>query len=239
MKAKPSNGQLILSNNKIAVIEALTTKYYQVLKNDEDLRLLRREDLQPLFDGEELQVINELYSVDPTKYGFKGEYVGVDEVPTSLVKISSSKFNVNGEQLETGVHYLPKQTMNKLKLMLHAMQSDGVGSMLVMSGYRSPSYQALLFLSNLRRNEYDIRKTASKVALPGYSQHGSADSPAVDFMTTDGIPNAKSPVGFETTKQYKWLSRHARDFDFYLSYPEDNPHGVIFEPWHWRHMPKS
>ena len=30
-------------------------------------------------------------------------------------------------------------------------------------------------------------------------------------------------------------SRSARDFGFEMSYPRGNPHGVDYEPWHWRY----
>ena len=29
--------------------------------------------------------------------------------------------------------------------------------------------------------------------------------------------------------------RRGDDFDFVMSYPRDNPHGITYEPWHWRH----
>ena len=38
---------------------------------------------------------------------------------------------------------------------------------------------------------------------------------------------------FENTGAFDWLSRRASQFGFHLSYPRDNPHGVIYEPWHW------
>ena len=31
-----------------------------------------------------------------------------------------------------------------------------------------------------------------------------------------------------------WLRANADAFGFALSYPRDNPHGLVYEPWHWR-----
>ena len=30
------------------------------------------------------------------------------------------------------------------------------------------------------------------------------------------------------------LIANAGDFGFVMSYPRDNPHGIVYEPWHWR-----
>ena len=48
--------------------------------------------------------------------------------------------------------------------------------------------------------------------------------------TTGSLPLEES---FAETKAYAWLDRHAASFGFTLSYPRDNPHGFIYEPWHW------
>ena len=39
---------------------------------------------------------------------------------------------------------------------------------------------------------------------------------------------------FETTPAFAWLSQHAARHGFSLSYPRGNPHGIVYEPWHWR-----
>ncbi|MBK7960075.1 MAG: D-alanyl-D-alanine carboxypeptidase family protein [Bdellovibrionales bacterium] len=30
-----------------------------------------------------------------------------------------------------------------------------------------------------------------------------------------------------------WLTENASRFEFQLSYPRNNDHGIIYEPWHW------
>ncbi|NND57300.1 MAG: D-alanyl-D-alanine carboxypeptidase family protein, partial [Xanthomonadales bacterium] len=32
---------------------------------------------------------------------------------------------------------------------------------------------------------------------------------------------------------FAWLTAHAKQFGFRMSFPRGNPHGVAYEPWHW------
>ena len=34
-----------------------------------------------------------------------------------------------------------------------------------------------------------------------------------------------------------WLASHAGEFGFSMSYPRGNPHGIVYEPWHWLYAP--
>jgi len=65
-------------------------------------------------------------------------------------------------------------------------------------------------------------------APPGYSEHHTGR--AVD-VNTPGCEPREAP--FEDTDAFRWLSRHAGDFGFTLSYPRGNASGFIYEPWHW------
>ena len=65
-------------------------------------------------------------------------------------------------------------------------------------------------------------------AAPGFSEHHSGR--ALD-IGTPGEPAAEE--SFEHTAAFAWLQQHAAAFGFRLSYPRDNPHGIVYEPWHW------
>ena len=65
-------------------------------------------------------------------------------------------------------------------------------------------------------------------AAPGYSEHHTGR--AVD-LTTPGTPPLLE--AFERTAAFAWLERHAARFGFVMTYPRNNPLGVIYEPWHW------
>ena len=45
---------------------------------------------------------------------------------------------------------------------------------------------------------------------------------------------APAEEAFEGTGAFDWLQRHAARYGFRLSYPRGNPHGIVYEPWHWR-----
>jgi D-alanyl-D-alanine carboxypeptidase len=97
------------------------------------------------------------------------------------------------------------------------------------SGYRSHLYQLGIFRRKMARGQSvaDILKVN---AAPGFSEHHSGR--ALDISAC-GEPAAE--VSFELTGAFAWLLRYAADFGFRLSYPQDNPHGISFEPWHWYH----
>ena len=103
--------------------------------------------------------------------------------------------------------------------------------LLIESGYRSPAYQLYLFVFYLSNHRYSIRETNRFVALPGFSEHGSPDFQAIDFMTPEGINGEDRPEEFEELQEYGWLHARAHEFGFHLSYPRAGP--SAFEPWHW------
>ncbi|TYT25476.1 D-alanyl-D-alanine carboxypeptidase family protein [Luteimonas viscosa] len=99
------------------------------------------------------------------------------------------------------------------------------------SGYRSHDYQLGIF-ERKRARGLEIDAILSVNAAPGFSEHHCGQ--ALDIGTPGEPPAEES---FEGTKAFAWLSRHARDHGFTMSYPRGNPHGIVHEPWHWRYRP--
>ena len=97
------------------------------------------------------------------------------------------------------------------------------------SGYRSHAYQLGIFARKLRRGQ-TVDEILSVNAAPGYSEHHSGR--AIDIGTTGEPPAEES---FENTRAFAWLMNHSGNFGFAMSYPRGNPHGITYEPWHWRH----
>jgi len=110
--------------------------------------------------------------------------------------------------------------------MIAAAALDGVEIQLV-SGFRSAEYQLEILKRKLARGQ-DMPEILATIAAPGFSEHHTGR--AVD-LTAPGCPPAE--VEFEASPAYAWLQRHARRYGFHLSYPRDNPHGILYEPWHW------
>ena len=98
----------------------------------------------------------------------------------------------------------------------------------IVSGYRSANYQAGLLRDKLGRG-MKIDSALRINAPPGYSEHQGGC--AVDLTTPNSIAADES---FARTRAYAWLVQRACEYGFHLSYPADNPHGIEFEPWHWR-----
>lgn len=117
-----------------------------------------------------------------------------------------------------------------------AATADGV-ALEALSGYRALDYQADLIERKLKRGD-PIEDVLKVSAAPGYSQHHSGL--ALDVGTPDSPPLEET---FETTAAFAWLTNRAAEFDFRMSYPRDNPHGIAYEPWHWAwsqtHITKS
>ncbi len=116
---------------------------------------------------------------------------------------------------------------------LHAAAArDGV-VLDAVSGYRSHEYQLGIF-DRKRARGLSLDAILAVNAAPGYSEHHAGS--ALD-ISAPGEPPAEE--SFEDTAAFEWLTRHAADHGFTMSYPRDNPHGIVYEPWHWRYRPAT
>ena len=95
------------------------------------------------------------------------------------------------------------------------------------SGYRSHDYQLGIFERKLARG-LAVDDILAVNAAPGYSEHHSGR--ALDIGTPGEPPAEES---FERTPAFAWLRGNAAGHGFVMSYPRDNPHGIVYEPWHW------
>ncbi|MEO7251273.1 MAG: M15 family metallopeptidase, partial [Arenimonas sp.] len=109
-----------------------------------------------------------------------------------------------------------------------AAARDGL-QLQAISGYRSHAYQLGIFQRKLARGQSVVEILAVNAA-PGYSEHHSGN--AMD-ISAPGEPAAEE--SFEHSSAFGWLQSRAKDFGFTMSYPRDNPYGIVYEPWHWRH----
>jgi zinc D-Ala-D-Ala carboxypeptidase len=114
--------------------------------------------------------------------------------------------------------------------MHRAALGDGV-VIEAISGYRSHDYQLGIF-ERKRARGLDVDAILAVNAAPGYSEHHGGC--ALDIGAPGEPPAEES---FEHTAAFAWLSANAGDHGFTMSYPRDNPHGIVHEPWHWRFGP--
>jgi D-alanyl-D-alanine carboxypeptidase len=170
--------------------------------------------------------------------GFEGDFLGLEEPSANLAVITGQTIIVHTTDGETKEHvvptkYLPDPAYQDFLRLNDAIERQIGRRLLIASGYRSPAYQAVVFLGSAIHHNFDLAVTGRLVALPGYSQHGLASSPAIDVSATEVDENVLD-IEFAKSEEYTWLMQHASEFNYYLSYPEGNADGVSFEPWHWQ-----
>ena len=107
-------------------------------------------------------------------------------------------------------------------------QRDGI-ELQIVSAFRSVDYQRQI-IQRKREAGQTLDQILRVSAPPGFSEHHTGR--AID-LTTPGIRPLTEE--FESTDAFVWLVRRAKEFDFTLSYPRNNRHGIAYEPWHWRH----
>lgn len=119
--------------------------------------------------------------------------------------------------------------------MSAAAARDGV-ILAPISGFRSVADQQQVFFGVKAQRRQGVTQRAEVSAPPGYSEHHTGY--AIDIG--DGkVPATNLSQTFEQTGAFKWLERNATVYNFELSFPKNNPQGVVYEPWHWRFVGNS
>lgn len=153
-----------------------------------------------------------------------GETVGLPLVPEP-VRLEFAGFDRYRRPL-----WLLEPAARAWRRMQAAALADGI-TLEAISGYRSHDYQLGIFERKLARG-LSVEQILAVNAAPGYSEHHGGC--ALDIGTPGEAPAEES---FEATPAFAWLHRHAGEFGFRMSYPRGNPHGIVYEPWHWRWFP--
>ena len=190
------------------------------VREEEHLGIVSFSELFGLLDRREGHLIKKFLKLNPGDFGFKGKFIGMRPAPKNLIFVDGQ--------------FLSESVFSAFWGMKESLYLDIGKRLKIFSGYRSPAYQMIVFLRCLKANAFDLWRTMRGVAFPGYSEHGDPINLAIDLCAADGDSPAVGPKNFEKTREYKWLMQNANKYGFYLSYPEDNEDGVMFEPWHWR-----
>lgn len=153
-----------------------------------------------------------------------GDAVGLPLVPEP-VRLEFAGFDRYRRPL-----WLLEPAARAWRRMQSAAQADDI-ALDAISGYRSHDYQLGIFERKLARG-LSVEQILAVNAAPGYSEHHGGC--ALDIGTPGEAPAEES---FEATPAFAWLHRRAGGFGFRMSYPRGNPHGIVYEPWHWRWFP--
>jgi LAS superfamily LD-carboxypeptidase LdcB len=157
-----------------------------------------------------------------------------DPLQPPLVRLDNQSILKNGRAKLIPPQYVTRAVYDAYTWMSQNMQNDLGTTLRIESGYRSPAYQLYLYLSHLPRYRFDLAKTHRHVALPGRSEHGSLQNPAIDFINAAGVNGEYNPKKFALLAEYRWLTLNAEVYGFKLSFPEATLY-CAFEPWHWRY----
>lgn len=203
--------------------------------------LLQFNELYKLINDKERSYVELLLEQKPEDYGLAEPFRGLQSATEDdVVAIENQRVSYGGKVVRIEPKYVPKDAYQAYQRMNDACKKDTGKTLLVNSGYRSPAYQAVNFLRWLQYYNYDFKKTLGYVSIPGYSEHSLVDHVALDLMTEEGVSIFdQEPFGrFDETPEYKWLLKHAGEYDYVLTCSPDNNMGFNFEPWHWQYQPK-
>jgi D-alanyl-D-alanine carboxypeptidase len=112
------------------------------------------------------------------------------------------------------------------RAMRGAAADDGI-ILVPISGFRSVRRQTRIIREKLAAGRA-IDDILRSVAAPGCSEHHTGR--ALDIGSPEEL---ELDEHFARTPAFRWLQRHAGEFGFRLSFPKNNPHGIVYEPWHW------
>lgn len=156
----------------------------------------------------------------PANYGCQHR-LRLQAEPAELASIGQDVFD--REQ------FLTPKAASALLAMIRRAAAEGIVIQTV-SAFRSVDYQCTLLQNKLDKGQ-NMAEILKVSAAPGYSEHHSGR--AVD-LTTPGFKPLEEEFAGSTA--FDWLSRHAGNFGFRMSYPRNNRHGVAYEPWHWYYI---
>jgi zinc D-Ala-D-Ala carboxypeptidase len=227
------------SKQDIEIIERVIDKVSQERRlRSKELRIITRAGLSELLTDDENAIIDWVYSLQPEQFGLSTpRQDSRDSVTISdFILLEAQPYRIGDKEYLSYEQYIPTQAYYALMEMKTALKHAITdGDIIPQSSYRSPAYQAVTFLVELRLESYNLEKTTHRVAIPTFSEHGDYDHPAFDFSSKFSSDESDSFERFLHSKEYEWLLVHGASFGFTLSYPENNTAGIVFEPWHWRY----
>jgi D-alanyl-D-alanine carboxypeptidase len=156
-------------------------------------------------------------TVVDTEHGLPADFV-----PSDLVDATEAGFE-SRDQVRAIV-------IEDLAALRQAAEDNGT-PIVVVSGYRSHSYQQQLF--DRRAAEVGEAEAAQRTARPGHSEHQLGT--AIDVLEPG---TGELTTGFATTPAGQWLAANAHEYGFVISYPEGLADRTCYEyePWHLRYV---
>lgn len=187
---------------------------FNLLSFDDFLKIARNHTHIGKITKNELNYIESIFYMNASEYGFYGKKVSF-QLSDKISRRNTVKIPHTGHYLYKGEPYDLYERLKK-----------EVGPSIVLtSGVRSVLKQLDLFLYKANKLEGNYSKASNSLAPPGYSFHGVSDFDVGKV----GLGYKNFTSFFANTIEYKSLQKLG-----YISirYPQNNPFGVRFEPWH-------
>jgi len=188
--------------------------HFNIVNYEDALLLAKRYPTIGPFRKDEIDFMEELFYENATKYGFFGEKV-LEKITDKIPSTDTKKIPYTG-------HYLYR---GRSEIVYAKIKKDLGNRIILTSGVRGIVKQMYLFLNKAVKENGNLSQASRSLAPPGYSFHGVGDFDVgkVGF----GYRNFTS--AFSHTAEYKMLM----DLGYIrIRYPQGNPYGVRFEPWH-------
>jgi hypothetical protein len=187
---------------------------FNVIGWDQSLKLAQRRDSIGAFTRAELELIEQLFFADAKRLGFYG-----DKVVSKLTAIIPERDIV---KIPRSGHYLFKGESTRT---YERIRRDLGDSVVLTSGIRSVVKQIYLFMNKAEQVDGNLSLASYSLAPPGHSYHAVGDFD----VGKKGFGLKNFSAAFAQTDEFKRLI----DLGYLdIRYPQQNPFGVRYEPWH-------
>ncbi len=187
---------------------------FNIISWDQSLRIARAYDNVGEFTRAELDFAEELFFTDADSLNFYGDKV-VTQLSASIAKRDIQKIPATGHYLFRG---------DAIKTYQKIRQDIG-DSIVLTSGIRSVVKQIYLFLNKAVQVDGNLSLASYSLAPPGHSYHAIGDFD----VGKKNFGKKNFTQEFANTDEFKYLS----DLGYIdIRYPQNNPYGVRYEPWH-------
>jgi D-alanyl-D-alanine carboxypeptidase len=187
---------------------------FNVIGWDQSLKLARNHDSIGAFSRNELDLLEALFFTDAETLGFYGDKV-VTSLSTNIAQRDIIKIPGSGHFLFKGAS---TDTYNKIR-------RDLGDSVVLTSGIRNVVKQIYLFMNKAEKVDGNLSIASYSLAPPGHSYHAVGDFD----VGKKGFGSRNFSEAFAQTDEFKRLI----DLGYLdIRYPQQNPFGVRYEPWH-------
>ena len=213
-----SSAQRIAFDNALARLRRLQRYVghgnFNIIGWDQSLKLARGRDAIGAFDHSELELIEELFFTNAETLGFYGDKV-VTNLSATIAQRDIDKIPGSGHFLFKGPS---TDTYNRIR-------HDLGDSVVLTSGIRSVVKQIYLFMNKAEKVDGNLSLASYSLAPPGHSYHAVGDFD----VGKRGFGSRNFSEAFAQTDEFKRLI----DLGYLdIRYPQQNPFGVRYEPWH-------